>query len=111
LYSSEGFILDLPTVLFARIGGNWEDLFQLVPGSPGETFPLVLLLLGAVLCFKGIVAWRLPLAFLISFCVTTAFLGESALFNLLSSETILSAVFIVSYPVSTPMSLGGKFAC
>lgn len=111
LYSSDGFALDLPTLLFGRIGGNWEDLFHLVPGSPGETFPIVILLLGVVLCIKGVVAWRTPIAFLISFCITTALLGESALFNLLSSATIFSAVFIVSDPVSTPMSKSGKIAC
>jgi Na+-translocating ferredoxin:NAD+ oxidoreductase RnfD subunit len=108
LYASEGFAMELPTLLFGRIGGNWEELFNLVPGSPGETFPVVLLLLGLLLCFKGIVAWRTPLAFLLSFAVANIALGNSALFNLFSSATIFSAVFIVSDPVSTPMSKSGK---
>lgn len=108
LYASEGFALELPTLLFGRIDGNWEELFLLVPGSPGETFPLVLLLLGVVLCFKGIIAWRIPVAFLLSFALSSALLGDSAIFNLFSSATIFSAVFIISDPVSTPMSKSGK---
>ena len=111
LYASEGFALEWLTLLFGRIGGSWEDLFQLAPGSPGETFPVVLLLLGILLCFKGIIAWRAPAAFLVSFAVTSAAFGDSALFNLFSSATIFSAVFIVSDPVSTPLSKSGKIAC
>lgn len=111
LYRSEGFALEWPKLLFSRIGETWEELFLLVPGSPGETFPLIILLLGAVLCWKGIVAWRTPIAFLLSFTLTTALCGNAPLFNLFSSATVFSAVFIVSDPVSTPMSKSGKVAC
>lgn len=108
LYASEGYAMELPTLLFGRIEGNWEDLFHLMPGSPGETFPLLLLLLGVLLCFKGIVAWRTPVSFLISFSLMNLALGESVVFNLFSSAAIFSAVFIVSDPVSTPISKSGK---
>jgi Na+-translocating ferredoxin:NAD+ oxidoreductase RnfD subunit len=109
LYAGEGFALELPTLLFGRIGGTWEELFLLVPGSPGETFPLLILLLGIGLCFKGIVAWRIPLTFLLSFTAASALLGESPVFNLFSSATLFSAVFIISDPVSTPMTKSGKY--
>ena len=108
LYRSEGFALELPQLLFGRIEGIWEELFLLVPGSPGETFPVLLLLLGGLLCYKGVIAWRAPAAFLISFGIASAAFGDSAIFNLCSSATIFSAVFIVSDPVSTPMSKSGK---
>ncbi len=108
LYRSEGFALELPQLLFDRIEGVWEELFLLVPGSPGETFPVLLLLLGGLLCYRGIIAWRAPVAFLLSFAIASAAFGDSVLFNLFSSATIFSAAFIVSDPVSTPMSKGGK---
>ncbi len=111
LYRGEGYALDWSTLLFGPIEGTWEDLFQMVPGSPGETFPVILLLIGIVLCWKGIVAWRAPAAFLLSFAITTTLCGNSPLFNLLSAATVFSAVFIVSDPVSTPMSKSGKIAC
>jgi len=108
LYRSEGFVLEWPQLLFGKIEGVWEDLLLLVPGSPGETFPLVILLLGALLCWKRISSWRTSSAFLLSFGIATALYGNNPLFSLFSSATIFSAVFIVSDPVSTPMSQGGK---
>lgn len=111
LYRSEGFTLEWPQLLTGRIDGIWEDLFLLVPGSPGETLPPILLLLGVILCWKGIVAWRAPVAFLLSFGIVTALCGHAPLFNLFSSATLFSAVFIVSDPVSTPMSKSGKIIC
>lgn len=109
LYSNEGQTLALGPLLFGRIGGNWEGLFQIIPGSPGETFPVILLLLGAALCFKGIAAWRTPVGFLGSFLFISTVLGDPPLYNLFTSATIFSAVFIVSDPVSTPMSKNGKW--
>ncbi|VGO15298.1 Na(+)-translocating NADH-quinone reductase subunit B [Pontiella desulfatans] len=111
LYRSEGFALDWPQLLIGKIEGVWEGLFLLVPGSPGETYPLILLLLGGLLCWKGITAWRTPAAFLLSFTVSTALCGHSPLINLFSAATLSSAVFIVSDPVSTPMSKSGQLAC
>lgn len=111
LYHFEGFALEWRQVLFGRIEGVWEELFLLVPGSPGETFPLLLLLLGILLIRGRIVSWHAPAAFLVSFSITTALCGNSLLFNLCTAATIFSAVFIVSDPVSTPMSKSGKIAC
>ncbi len=111
LYRTEHFTLDFPHLLFGRIEGTWEGLFKLVPGSPGETFPLLLILLGLLLYRKGILSWRTPIAFLLAFSITTALFGHSPLFNLLSSATLFSAVFIVTDPISTPLSKSGKIAC
>ena len=111
LYRGEGFALEWPQLLFGRIEGVWEELFLLVPGSPGETFPLLILLFGIFLCWKGNATWRTPTFFLLSFGITTALFGNNPLFNLLSSATLFSAVFIISDPVSTPISKSGKIAC
>jgi Na+-translocating ferredoxin:NAD+ oxidoreductase RnfD subunit len=111
LYRDEGAMLEWTELLFGRIDGIWEELFQLVPGSPGETFPLIILLLGLVLSIKRIVAWRTGLAFLFSFAAMTWLLGSHPLYNLLSAATIFSAVFIVSDPVSTPMTNSCKIIC
>ena len=111
LYNWEGFPLVWKQLLFGKFEGTWEGLYSLVPGSPGETFPLILLLLGGVLCWKGILAWRTPVAFLLSFSITTALLGHSPWVNLVTAATLFSAVFIVSDPVSTPMSKSGRLLC
>ena len=111
LYRSEGYPLEWSEWLFSKIDGTWEGLFLLVPGSPGETFPPLLLLLGVLLCWKGIIGWRTPLFFLLSFSITTTIFGNSPLYNLLSAATLFSAVFIVVDPVSTPMSKSGQLIC
>jgi electron transport complex protein RnfD len=111
LYRSEGFALEWPQLLFNRIEGIWEGLFLLVPGSPGETFPPLLLLIGLLLCKKGITSWRTPLAFLLSFSMTTWICGNHPVVNLVTAATLFSAVFIVSDPISTPISKGGQLAC
>ncbi|MEE9368703.1 MAG: RnfABCDGE type electron transport complex subunit D [Pontiella sp.] len=111
LYKWEKTPLEYAEWLFGTIGGKWEDLYLLVPGSPCETFPLLMLLLGILLCWKGISPWRTPAAFLLSFGVTTALFGNAPLYNMLSAATLFSALFIISDPVSTPMSKSGKIAC
>ncbi|MEN8260528.1 MAG: RnfABCDGE type electron transport complex subunit D [Pseudomonadota bacterium] len=111
LYRSEGYALEWPQLLFGKIEGVWEELFLLVPGSPGETFPLIILLLGIILCRKGIMAWRTPIAFLLSFSIATWACGNSPLVNMFTASTLFSMVFIVSDPVSTPMSKSGQMVC
>ena len=111
LYRSEGYPLEWSEWLFTKIDGTWEGLLMLVPGSPGETFPVLTLLLGSLLCWKRIIGWRTPTFFLLSFGITTALCGNSPIYNLLSSATLFSAVFIVADPVSTPMSKSGQMVC
>ncbi len=111
LFRSEGYPLEYSRWLFGRIEGSWEGLFTLVPGSPGETLPLLLIPIGALLIWKGIIGWRTPAAFLLSFGVMTAVFGNDPLYNLLSAAVLFSAVFIVADPASTPMSKGGQICC
>jgi Na+-translocating ferredoxin:NAD+ oxidoreductase RnfD subunit len=110
LYRSEMFSIDWQQLLFGKIEGTWEGLFSLVPGSPGETFPLALLLLGGVLYWKGISSWRAPMSFVVTFFVMSALTGNNPVFNLFSAATIFTAIFIVSDPVSSPMSKSGQLA-
>lgn len=111
LYRSEGYPLEYSQWLFSKIDGSWEGLFTLVPGSPGETFPLLLLPIAALLIWKGIIGWRTPLFFVVSFSIMTTIFGNDPLYNLLSASILFSAIFIVADPVSTPMSKGGQIAC
>ncbi|MDZ8119794.1 RnfABCDGE type electron transport complex subunit D [Pontiella agarivorans] len=111
LYRSESYPLEYSHWLFSKIEGNWEGLFTLVPGSPGETFPLLLIPIGAWLIWKGIIGWRTPVFFLLSFSIMTTISGNDPLYNLLSAAVLFSAVFIVTDPVSTPMSKSGQIIC
>lgn len=108
LYQNEGAALPLHQLLWGRLGGTWEDLFQIVPASPGETMPALILLLGIILFVKGIIPWRTPLAFLIAYLTGISLLGEAPHYHLFTGATLFSAIFILTDPVSTPMSKIGQ---
>jgi Na+-translocating ferredoxin:NAD+ oxidoreductase RnfD subunit len=110
LYHSEEAVYALGRLLSGRIGGPWEDLYQIVPGSPGELFGPVIILIGCVLFWRGVLAWRTGAAFLAAFLVTCACLRQPLLFNLFSGAVLFAAVFIATDPKSTPVSKGGQLA-
>jgi len=108
LLHAEGFALSIWKMLSGRIDGSWEGLYELVPGSPGEVFMPVVLLAGVVLIARGVLRWRMGVAFLTSFAATCALTGESALFSIFSGSVIFAAVFIAGDSTSTPASSSGR---
>ncbi len=110
LFHSEGATVSLRSLLSGRIGGSWEELYELVPGGPGELFGPVILVLGVLLFRKGVISWRPGVSFLLAFLGTCAVLREPLLFNLFSGAVIFSAVFIASDPRTSPVSVGGQWA-
>jgi Na+-translocating ferredoxin:NAD+ oxidoreductase subunit D len=132
---SPGAAYGLGPLLLGRIHGEWGGLYQFVPGSPGEMFTPVLLLIGIVLVWRGVMDWRTGVSFLVTFAVTCALLylaqakahvldaggglragslaatlGAVVLFNLLSGAVVFAAVFIAGAPRSAPGTRGGRLA-
>ena len=110
LYHSEDFTYSLKSLLSGHIGGSWEDMYTLVPGGPGEVFTPVIILLGLLLFWRGIVAWRTGVAFVAGFALTCALLREPVAFNVFSGAVIFAAVFIAGDPKSTPLNKGAQLA-
>jgi electron transport complex protein RnfD len=110
LFSSEGELVNIFHLLLGRIGGNWDEMFELVPGAPGEVFAPVILLLGIGLVWRGIASWRPGLWFVLAFALTSLLTGQPVLFSVLSGSVLFSAVFILSDPKSSPTSKGGQCA-
>jgi len=108
LLYAEDYMVPIRDLLSGKLGGTWEEIYNLVPGSPGEMFVPVILLLGLVLWRMGILTWRTPLAFLASFAAACALMGEPVIFHLLSGSVVFTAVFIVSDPLSTPATKSGR---
>ena len=110
---------------------DWDGMWWVVPGSPGEMFPLLLLGLGAILVWKRVLDWRAGVAFVVSFAITIAalyvplarefvadaptefslpgVLARITLFQVLGGAVLFAAVFIAGDPSSTPRSAGGKY--
>jgi electron transport complex protein RnfD len=110
LFHTEAFTYELRELLLGRIGGDWEGFYEMVPGAPGEVFTPVILVIGLVLYWRGIVAWRTGVAFVVAFAVGCAALREPVWFNVFSGAVIFSAVFIAGDPKATPVSRGGQLA-
>lgn len=104
----EGETWNLKQLFAGKISGNWEDLDILIPGSPGESFILLLLIIGLILYLKGIIDWRMGVAFLASFGLTCKVLNEPVLFNFVSGAAVFAAVFIATDPRSTPITRGAR---
>ncbi len=110
LYHAEDFTYALRDLLMGRIGGSWEGLYDMVPGGPGEAFIPVILLVGLLLYWRGLVAWRTGVAFVVAFAASCTVMHEPVLFNVFSGSVIFAAVFIAGDPKSTPISKGGQLA-
>lgn len=108
LLHSEGVALPLGQMLRGHIDGSWEGLYEMVPGSPGDVFIPVIVLAGIILAIRGVLQWRIGIAFLVSFAAACAIIGEPVLFNVCSGAAIFSAVFIAGDPISTPASRSGQ---
>ncbi len=112
-----------PTTFLAS--GNWvvssqHSLFDLFlgfyQGSIGETFTIVILLVGVVLAIRKVLDWRIPVfyigtTFVISIVVAIA-QGLNpftfALTQLAIGGLAFGAIFMATDPVTSPTSLNGK---
>jgi electron transport complex protein RnfD len=85
-------------------------------GSLGETAGVLLIIIGLWLGFRRVFDWRLPLATLLSVTVFSGALYlidssayPSPLFMLLTGGLLFGAVFMVTDPVTTPMTSKGAW--
>jgi electron transport complex protein RnfD len=77
------------------------------PGSIGEVSVVLLLLGGAVLLWKRIIAPTIPLAVVVGMALVTAASGEFAL-HLLSGGLWLGALFMATDYVTSPTTRNGQ---
>jgi RnfABCDGE-type electron transport complex D subunit len=91
-------------------------LIGLEPGSMGETFRIGIILGGLFLMFSRVANWRIPVTYLGSVAlfafVGNRFMPQSIappLFQLLSGGLLFGAMFMVTDPVTSPYTRGGKF--
>lgn len=108
LYAAEKAVLPPLLLLTDPAGQVWQQFYTILPGSPGEVFPLLALLCGLILWLAGVSDWRAPLAFLAAFAAGCALLGLPVAFHLAAGSTLFSAAFILTDPRSLPASRSGR---
>lgn len=110
LFKEEGEAFSFFKMLLSKFRVNWHGLYEIIPGAPGDLLPFYSIIAGIFLFHRGVLEWRVPVFFLLSFFITTSIISSNPLFQLLSGSVIFSAVFIAGDPKSTPASKGGRIA-
>ncbi len=77
-------------------------------GSIGETATLLLALGGAYLLWRGIIRWHLPAAYLAGVLAMSLALGRDPLFDLMAGASVMTALFIVTDPTTSPATVRGR---
>ncbi|MBK1704046.1 RnfABCDGE type electron transport complex subunit D [Halochromatium glycolicum] len=92
-----------------------EAMVGTIPGSLGETSALLLLLGGLFLIRKGVIGWVIPTAVLLGVLVPASLLHlldatrfAAPLVHLTAGATLLTAFFIATDPVTSPVSRAGQ---
>ena len=101
--------------LFADFGGVLNVLIGWHAGSIGETGALIILLVGAVLAWRKVLDWRVPVVYLATIFVLTGLVGTMhglgilyPLYHVLTGGAIFGAVFMLTDPVTNPTSVSGR---
>jgi electron transport complex protein RnfD len=95
------------------LGNQTTPLLNLVlgatGGSLGETSALALLLGAAYMFYKRTISWHAPVGFFGTMVAMCLMHGHDPLFHLFAGSAILGAFFMVTDPVTTPVSPAGRF--
>lgn len=102
---------------FGKLNNFWLGNYD---GAIGETFTLLILILGILLALKKVIDWYIPFVYIGIIFVSTFIIGlfngygfEYALFSIATGGVMFGAIFMLTDPVTNPNSRAGKiiFAC
>jgi Na+-translocating ferredoxin:NAD+ oxidoreductase subunit D len=108
-------------LLVAKYAGETTELWRLgwglIPGSVGETCSFAILLGGAWILFRGVADWRLTTGMLLAVALFAAgqatLRGQAMLPEIarhwMSGAVMLGAFFIVTDPVTSPLTRSGRW--
>lgn len=105
------------STLLDKFDGLWNLFLGWYPGGLGETSTLLLLIIGAVLAIRKVIDWRVPVIYLGSIFVLSSALALFCgmgdwlwypLFHVCTGGVAFGAVFMLSDPVTSPVSKQGK---
>ena len=90
----------------------WNLFVGNVGGCIGETSAAALLLGGALLIWKGIISWRIPVVYIAVVAALSAAFGRSGgpLYEVLAGGLMLGALFMATDYTTSPMTAKGQYA-
>lgn len=98
----------------AETGGTLPSVTDLfignVGGCIGETSAIALLIGGAILIWKGIISWRIPVVYVATVAVMAVVCGRQAgpLYEILTGGLMLGAIFMATDYTTSPMTAKGQ---
>lgn len=98
-----------PLVLGAARSNLPNLFFGAVAGSLGETSALAILIGGIYLFYKGALDYRIPVGILGTVVVMSLITGQDPVFHLLAGSVLFGAVFMATDPVTSPVTLRGRW--
>ncbi len=111
------------TQMMDSVGGLGTLFTGWYAGAIGETSALLILIVGAVLAYRQVIDWRVPVVYLGAIFVFTAIIAAFCgigsynglpgfiwypLVHLLSGGVVFGAVFMLTDPVTSPTSAQGR---
>lgn len=108
LYAAEGVTWSPLPLWLGEIRGDWEGIYAVIPGSPGEVLPLLAIFFGLVLYVTGVSDWRAGTTFVLGFAAACLVLDMPLVHHLSAGSVFFTAVYIVSDPRSMPGSKSGR---
>ena len=106
-----------------RVGGFGSLFLETTPGAIGETFSILILLVGVFLVLRGVIDWRIPTFYLGTIFVITCALALLTgvqpyhgipgwiwypVLHLITGGVIFGGVFMLTDPVTAPTSPAGR---
>ncbi|MGN1276463.1 MAG: RnfABCDGE type electron transport complex subunit D [Floccifex sp.] len=107
----------------SQFGGFSSLALGLYPGALGETFTVLILLIGIVLIIRDVIDWRVPVVYLVTILVMSAIIALFAgldsyhgipaviwypLIQILTGGVVFGGVFMLTDPVTSPTSASGR---
>ncbi len=107
----------------SEFGGFTGLALGLYPGALGETFTILILIVGIFLIIRDVIDWRIPVVYLGTIIVMSACIALFAgldsyhgipsviwypLLHLLTGGVVFGAVFMLTDPVTSPTSASGR---
>lgn len=93
---------------FNGVVSNMDLFFGNVGGCIGETSALALLIGGAYLLMRRIITWRIPVCYLGTVAIISAFCGADVPFQLFAGGLMLGAIFMATDYTTSPVTPLGQ---
>ena len=96
-------------------GSLWSFFFGSIPGAVGETSALLCIFAFVFLLANNVIKWRIPVFYVLTVFITSLLIGLNnnmglwyPIFCILSGSLLFGAVFMVTDPVTSPITKHGQ---